>query len=440
MILQGIKNILFLLNVSGIIFSETITYGVFRNYSSFIDRLTSKLAKINILYVKIFQAFALNNSLIDDNVNNKLMKFTDNAPWTLETDVDMDILLDLEQEYKLKILDNYTPINSGMISLVFKAHSYDKDEIMIVKIKRKNIDIRLEEAINNLLFFIYCLSFIPIVNRYQISEVINKNIGLIRSQTNLVDEVDNMVKVKHNCKNLKYVKVPAVYSDITYDYPSVIVMEYIQGLTINKIDEPDYEEFAKQVMKFGFVTAYVHGFAHGDLHSGNILFIKDDTCEDKYKYKIGVLDFGIMYSIDESFKNKLFEMISELFRSTPRETAERFLTCGFVEPQDIIENLPKEHYNNLIEIGAKIIDITLNNEKGANQMRLFQFITSFNKYVNDNELYKLGLRPSDNFVKSQLALSMAMGVTLTLCKEDYSSFANKVINELFHTDLLDFEL
>jgi hypothetical protein len=40
-----------------------------------------RLSSINILCVKVFQAIALNNSLIDEKINNKLLQFTDNPPW-----------------------------------------------------------------------------------------------------------------------------------------------------------------------------------------------------------------------------------------------------------------------------------------------------------------------------------------------------------------------
>ena len=53
-------------------------YGLYlinKDYSLFIDNITLKLASINILYVKLFQAIALNNNLIDDNINNKFWTF-----------------------------------------------------------------------------------------------------------------------------------------------------------------------------------------------------------------------------------------------------------------------------------------------------------------------------------------------------------------------------
>ena len=57
--------------------------------------------------------------------------------------------------------------------------------------------------------------------------------------------------------------------------------------------------------------------------------------------------------------------------------------------------------------------------------------------MSKNELLQLGLRPSENFVKTQLALAMSHGVTLTLCKDDYINLTDQVLNELFHTKFLN---
>ena len=78
------KEIVFIFKVLYIISSEVIYYVIFRDYLNFIDNITHRLASVNILYVKIFQAIASNNNLIDDKTNNKLLKFTDNAPWSYE--------------------------------------------------------------------------------------------------------------------------------------------------------------------------------------------------------------------------------------------------------------------------------------------------------------------------------------------------------------------
>ena len=244
-----------------------------------------------------------------------------------------------------------------------------------------------------------------------------------------------MIRMKNNCKNLKYVKIPEVYKEVTDNYPNIIMMEYIDGITIDKILKEDYECFAKQVMKFGFVTSVVHGVTHGDLHAGNILFIKDET-DEKYTHKIGVLDFGIVYDIENNYKTMLFESITEMFTSSSRVSAEKFINSGIIEPFDVLKNLPINHYNNIVNFTAEIIEETVQNSKKANQLQLYKFLYKFKSYLSNNEISELGLRPSDNFVKSQLVMAMSHGVTLTLCNDDYFTVADTVLNELFHINMI----
>jgi len=432
-----LTHIIFLLKIVSIFISELFLYFIFRDYELFIERITHRFAKINILCVKVFQAFALNNNIIDENINNKLLAFTDKAPWH-STDINYDILTLLEKEYNLDFHNNYQPINSGMISLVFKATNKDNNKEMIVKLKRNNIEQKLENAISEMIFIMNLLSFAMFLDKYDLTNIIKKNIDIITHQINFMEEVENMNRIKENCKNLKYIKIPTAYKDITCKFNNVILMDMLNGITINNVEQCDYEGFAKQVLKFGFVTTILHGVTHGDLHSGNILFIKDEN-DAKYKYKIGILDFGIIYEIDNKYKEVLFDIITQLFTIEPIVIADKILKSGVIEPMEIIENMPKEHYNNLTNILANIVGDVVYKSKEANQMQIFKFLSGLKKYMSDNELINLGLRPSDNFVKTQLVLAMAHGVTLTLCKDNYMELANKVINELFHINFIALE-
>jgi len=432
----NMKSIIFFINAFFIFVTEGLIYAFFQDYSLFIDRLSIRLASINILYVKIFQAFALNNSLIDDSTNNKLLKFTDNAPWNY-SDIELCQLVQMADKYNIKLPDGYEiPINSGMISLVFRGYEKDKpNKQVIIKMKRKNIQQRLDDAIDNLLFSMYILSFIPIINKYQLNEVVNKNIEIIRHQTNFLEEIDNMEKVRENCKHLKYVKIPTANRRVTEEYPDIILMDRIEGIKINEVREEDYEPFAKLVVKFGIVTTTVHGVAHGDLHAGNILFIKDKK-DTEYPHKIGVIDFGIIYEVGTQYKELMFDVFTQIFDISPHEAAGKMLNSGIIEPHGILQQIPKNDYNNILSFTEEIIAETIHKPKGANQNQIYKCISKLKEYLSKDELINIGIRPSDDFVKSQLVLAMAHGVTLTLCKDDFITLMDKVINELFHTKML----
>jgi len=430
-----IKEMLFLMNLFFIVGSELMLYAALNDYSSFIDRITSRLASINILYVKMFQAFALNNSLIDDKTNNKLLKFTDNAPWS-SSDINIEDLKAVCDAYNIVLPNGFeSPINAGMISLVFKGYEKETCAQIIIKMKRKNIDAKLNDAIQNLQTCLYLLSYITIIRKYQFAEVVKRNIDMIRHQTDFAQEVENIHKVKTNCKRLQYVKVPAVFPHVTTQFPEIILMEYIEGMKINEIDEEDYDAFAKQVMKFGFVTTIVHGVTHGDLHSGNILFIKDDK-DEKYPHKIGVIDFGIIYEIDAAYKGFLFDVLTQMFAVSPRESAVKLLSSGIIDPPNILEQIPRKDYEQILQFTTEIIDETVNSSKRANQVQLYKFLYKLKEYFGQSKMATIGIRPSDNLVKTQLVLAMSHGVTLTLCKDDFMNVADKVINELFHTNMM----
>lgn len=447
---KTLKNTFFLLNLSFTFLYEYLLFLVFDDIYIFSLRITEKLVNSNVLYVKIFQAIALNYNLIDERINEELMKYTDNAPWDRK-EIDFDTLYKLEDTMNISFEYGFEPINSGMISLVFKAKDRNNNQDIVIKMKRNNIESKIKEGLEKIQFLINVLSYFSVFKPYKnnINDLIDKNVSLIINQTNFESEVNNMIKMKKNCKNLKYVIIPDVYSNVTQKYQNIIMMQFIEGLKINKVDKADYRDFAKQVLKFGIVSTMIHGFSHGDLHCGNILFIKDEIYEsnnnnNKYSFKIGILDFGIMYEIESNFREKLFGILTEAFTSSAEIIAEKIIDTGLIEPVDIIKNLPKNHYqsiNNMIinilnetiyNSGLKKINVNIN----VNQSQIYNFIKKLDEYIKSNELLKYGIKPSVNFVKTQLALAMAHGITLALCKNDFISLIENVTNELFHTNLL----
>jgi predicted unusual protein kinase regulating ubiquinone biosynthesis (AarF/ABC1/UbiB family) len=387
----------------------------------------------------LFQAFALNNQMLDEELNNQLLQFTDNAPWS-KNDINVDLLNNLMVDENIVLEDGiYSPINSGMISLVYKGfNKNDPAQKIIIKLKRKNIQKQLFAGIKQLQFLMNFISFFPnnIFEQYKINDLIQRNIDIIKHQVNFHEEVQNMIQIKKNCKNLNYIKIPDVYPEITNTFSDVIMMEYIEGAKINEIYEHDYEGFARQVLKFGFVTSMVHGFTHGDLHAGNILFIKD-TNDIQYPYKLGILDFGIMYPINEHFKNIVFDITCDLFNQPVEKIAKKILDNGLIiQPLNIIQSLEEKQKKYILDILTFALNETIHNSKDAKQIRLYDFIHQLHSHIQNSSLHSMGLYLSDDFVKTQLVIAMAHGITMKLCKENYIELADKVINELFHTDLI----
>jgi predicted unusual protein kinase regulating ubiquinone biosynthesis (AarF/ABC1/UbiB family) len=431
------RGLMMILNFGWILFVESVKYLFWfhKTYESLIFSITNKLIQINILYVKIFQALALNNNIIDNKLNNTLLRFVDNAPWT-ESEIDYDILTILDKEHDIIFDQPLKPINSGMISLVFKGKRRNTGEEIVLKMKRKNIEKILNAAIEDLTIFFNWILFIPNIDKFQVIDIMTKNMDLIKHQTNFIEEVKNVQVFRKYCKHMKYVVIPEVDTEITNKYKDVIVMNFIDGKPIGKVEKEDYLDYIKLIMKFTFVTIFLYGKMHGDLHSGNILFIKDDTSE--VKYKLGILDLGIIYEISCDTKMGIYDILSSVRKVPSKDMAEIILNSSIIQPLDKIKELEKEHYDVLIDILIKFVDKSINVDDSMGQFEVFQFITDLNKYIEkinndqDRSQKKIQLKPSDDLIKVAVFFEMLHGVMLKLCGGKYLQLSNEILLELYN--------
>ena len=104
-------------------------------------------------------------------------------------------------------------------------------------------------------------------------------------------------------KNIDYIITPRIYED--YCNEKCITMDYIEGETITDIDDEDMEEFSNLLIKYSVKGLLYDRIFHGDIHSGNILFMIDEN-DNENKYKLGVIDFGIMGSFSKEEQNNFY--------------------------------------------------------------------------------------------------------------------------------------
>jgi predicted unusual protein kinase regulating ubiquinone biosynthesis (AarF/ABC1/UbiB family) len=137
-------------------------------------------------------------------------------------------------------------------------------------------------------------------------------------------------------------------------------MEYIDGMKITEIDPEDYDQFGKVLAAFNANAAFCSSIYHGDLHPGNILFIKeqrmrpeDDSCNTIYK--IGILDFGIIGRLSREDQEILFRAVKLMYQRKFTKIIDIIVSCELSEPinitnADALSVVPQkntERYTNL---------------------------------------------------------------------------------------------
>jgi len=101
-----------------------------------------------------------------------------------------------------------------------------------------------------------------------------------------------------------------------------------------------------------------------------------------------------------------------------------------------MQKMPQKDYDNIVEFAEEILRETISSSNMANQIQIYKFLSKLKEYLSKKEMMNLGIRLSDDFVKSQLVLAMAHGVTLTLCRGDFMTLMDNCLNELFNTKML----
>lgn len=416
-------------NIIKLIFFISYTYVHYifnKDNKQFINSVATYLSKQNMLYIKMFQAIALNKNLLNDAMSQHLLKYSDNVDYT-EYDLDEQLLREIMEKYNLKFDGPIEPINSGMIALVYKLKT-ELGADVILKIKRKNIDYRLREDINKLQDLLRVVELVPFFKYFcyyiDIPTIVKNNIDFLVQQTDFNREVENIQIMKNRCKYLKYVVIPSVYTELTHYYPNAILMEYINGKKLEQVDKEDYITYAKLNIKFGFACCFNFGLAHGDLHSGNILFIK----EEDNVYKLGILDYGILYRFDEIIKNQYTEIFAGLFYIDETETAKKLLRVMF-EPEKEIKCLDLTVYNKLVSILAKQLSMLIKSDASADQLQLHECLKNMTECLKICN-YEDKIRINDTFIKLQLVVAMSHGVTMSLCGDTYKDLTREVLDEM----------
>jgi predicted unusual protein kinase regulating ubiquinone biosynthesis (AarF/ABC1/UbiB family) len=435
------------LSAAYILIRETMRYKCnYCTYNEYIKNLALNFSRENIFFIKFFQAVCTtSHPLLTDDVSQYLNTFTDNAPYT-DSEIDVESLERLMQEYSIEIKTPFVPIKSGAISLIFEGTltSEKEKESVIIKCKRVGIDDKIQDAIFNMNHLISFTKIVPHIKNLNVHDIYNENKQSIVDQLSFHIEVRNieLFYSKWSKPGLDYIKIPKVYSEITQQIPNVIVMERIVGNTIYNIDPEDKDRYANLLAKFNFKSVFYDSVYHGDIHPGNVFFIKelktkshasidddddsnDDSNDDssdnndsnnsndtnpdmnnnnnndfkKYRYKLGIIDFGIVGKFSREMQNTIFHLFKGLYEKN-HDVVAHCIIDNLVEPKDALTN---EKKNELIGIISKYSE----NHFGKETHRFLdaEDIIKINKI-----LYGFGVQFSKEFCKIELSFAISDSV------------------------------
>ena len=407
--------------------------------------VSKRLAAKNMMYVKIFQAFATNRNIVSPELNTFFSDFTDNVKYT-DDEYNINELKEIERRSKechpfqeLRILNNYTPIKSGLMSLIFKgvirSAAADAEETpIVIKYLRKNISKNFNASMNNLVVFAKFTRYFPYLRTLNVENLILQNIVCLNDQVCFRKELANITLYYKNWQHYEYVKIPKPYADYTEKINSdIIVMEYIDGMKITEIDPEDNDEFGKVLAAFNAKAAFCTSFYHGDLHPGNILFIKEPAAAAAYK--IGILDFGIIGHLSRNDQEILFKATKFIYQRKFNKIIDIIMSCELSEStnpdddaQTLIPSKDSEKYHTLRnELTRVLIRYTTPEIKFFGVAEIYEINYILNNYglMFKRSLYRLFIT---------IAIMDSIGTRLG-SKLSYMQHMTDIIVDMFNIDL-----
>ena len=276
-----------------------------------IKTITTKLEDMNIVYVKIFQSLCLDNNLLYENEKEYLIKYTDSVPFRND-DINYDILDKLQTNYDIEV-DSYIAVNSGVVSLVFTG-MYNNERV-VIKVLKNNIQHRLKTAFEDLELLIKMANVFSFIRKLNLKKCFIDNKDLLIEQTDFIKETENIEIFKRKIENYKEYIIPFCYKEITLTHNNVIVMENIKNLVYNDIknyNKTVKNEFGKLLVKFGLISVLFTSAVHCDLHNGNVFFYINDDTDDKPKYQLGIIDFGIVAYPNRENQNNYYNFLKNI--------------------------------------------------------------------------------------------------------------------------------
>ncbi len=286
-------------------------------------KLRAILEDLGPTYIKVGQILSNRPDMLPSEYIEELSKLRSNVnPMSYQEILDI-----LKEEYDQKLFTIFlsidrTPLGSASIAQVHKAILKDGSEV-VIKVQRQNIKETMIADIKVLKKAIGILHVQKLFkNIISFDEVLDELLSTTLEEMNFLTEASHIEEFTTINKELKYIKVPKVYKNLTTE--KVLVMEYIDGSNISEIDSLeslgyDLDEIGIKLAENYIYQAIDVGYFHADPHPNNII-ITDG--------KIGYIDFGMMGRLNHRNKEILKRCIIAIFNNDIKEVERNLLILG----------------------------------------------------------------------------------------------------------------
>jgi len=143
-----------------------------------------------------------------------------------------------------------------------------------------------------------------------------------KKEMNFLNEARNIKKFSRNFRSSGTVKIPEAYDDLSR--MSVLTLEYLPGIKLGEVKGRRINKkiVAKHLIDSSLKQVFETDVFHADLHPGNVIVMDNN--------KVGLLDFGIVGSLDSKLKKRALEMYAALVEKDTDAVVRAIMRTGII--------------------------------------------------------------------------------------------------------------
>ncbi|CAA7600193.1 Protein kinase domain protein [Acididesulfobacillus acetoxydans] len=294
------------------------------------QRIREVCEELGPTFIKIGQMASSRPDLIPEGIMLELAKLQDQVPpfpsAAARQIIEDEMGVPLEKVFRE--FDD-VPLAAASIGQVHRGVLLSGEEVA-VKVQRPEIKNLIKTDLEILTDFAALAEHrLEWAARYQLTEIVEEFVRSLTAEMDYTIEARNAARIAKQFSGEAYLKVPAIFWDLTT--ARVLTMEYIEGIKLTDVAELERRGYnpghmANMIVRTILQQILMEGFFHGDPHPGNILAVSADV--------IALIDFGMVGRLTPDMRYNFASIVIAMMRQNTDGMLQAVLRMGIV-PDDV---------------------------------------------------------------------------------------------------------
>ena len=290
-------------------------------------RIRLALEELGPTFIKLGQIMSTRPDVVGGELADELQKLQTRVPADSADIVSEIIRAELGKTVE-EVFADFPPeaVASASIGQVHRARLHSGEEVA-VKVQHHGIQQQVRVDLDILSGLAQLAERLPELRSYRPRSTVAEFQRALRRELDFTRERRHLEQFFRAFEGNEQVKIPQIYPELCTE--RVLVMEWLEGTPLTEPEAIhaggiELAEVTRRGAEMYLEMIFHHGMYHADPHPGNLLVMPDGA--------IGLLDFGMVVSIDEARREEIEDMLVSIVEQDANRLVSVVMRVGAVPP------------------------------------------------------------------------------------------------------------